>query len=226
MKMKATRLGKNTNLLTYGIVIAAYLVMQLLSSGGMLTRSVSGYLIPICVYIVLAVSLNLVVGISGELSLGHAGFMGVGAFSGIVAAACLQGLVPNDFLRLILAMLAGGVMAGIMGNIAAGYNVLQYGPYDNYRKNQDTALWIKLLSAGCKGANCPEPLFLFRFDDKTYQRRKSWVNTKLLLQIRWDGYRRGFNSLWDFLVVAVGQLGIFLMPVGLQQKVYQVFLRK
>lgn len=104
--------------------------------------------------------------------------------------------------------------------------VLQYGPYDNYRKNQDTALWIKLLSAGCKGANCPEPLFLFRFDDKTYQRRKSWVNTKLLLQIRWDGYRRGFNSLWDFLVVAVGQLGIFLMPVGLQQKVYQVFLRK
>lgn len=104
--------------------------------------------------------------------------------------------------------------------------VLAYGPYDDYRKNQDTALWIKLLSAGCKGANCPEPLLLFRFDDKTYQRRKSWVNTRLLLQIRWDGYRRGFNSLWDFLVVAVGQLCVFVLPVGLQQKLYQIFLRK
>lgn len=104
--------------------------------------------------------------------------------------------------------------------------VLTYGPYDNYRKNQDTALWIKLLDAGCKGANCTQPLFLFRFDDRTCKRRKSWVNTKLLLQIRWDGYRRGFNSLWDFLVVAAGQLCVFVVPVGLQQKLYQIFLRK
>ena len=124
MKIKTSRLGKTTNWLTYGIVIAAYIVMQMMSSGGMLTRSVSGYLIPICVYIVLAVSLNLVVGISGELSLGHAGFMGVGAFSGIVAAACLQSLVPNAFLRLILAMFVGGIIAGIAG-LAIGIPVLR-----------------------------------------------------------------------------------------------------
>ena len=67
-------LKKNgTNVATYTLVIVAYLVMQTLSSGGHLSRSVNGYLIPICCYIVLAVSLNLVVGISGELSLGHAG---------------------------------------------------------------------------------------------------------------------------------------------------------
>ncbi len=124
MKIKTSRLGKSTNLLTYGIVIAAYIVMQSMSSGGMLTRSVSGYLIPICVYIVLAVSLNLVVGISGELSLGHAGFMGVGAFSGIVAAVCLQSLVTNDFLRLILSMFVGGIIAGIAG-LAVGIPVLR-----------------------------------------------------------------------------------------------------
>jgi branched-chain amino acid transport system permease protein len=65
--------------------------------------------------VVLAVSLNLVVGISGELSLGHAGFMGVGAFTGIVVAACLKEVIPNDFLRLVVSMFAGGLLAGVAG---------------------------------------------------------------------------------------------------------------
>ena len=85
-KVKQYIKAHGVDLATYGIVIVGYLIMQTLSNLGMLTRSVNGYLIPICSYIVLAVSLNLVVGISGELSLGHAGFMGVGAFAGIVAA--------------------------------------------------------------------------------------------------------------------------------------------
>ena len=111
-------LKKNrTTLITYAIVIFAYILMQTLLDGGALTRSVKGYLIPICVYIVLAVSLNLVVGISGELSLGHAGFMGVGAFAGIVMAALLKDLVANEFLRLLLAMLGGGLIAGVAGVI-------------------------------------------------------------------------------------------------------------
>ena len=46
-------------------------------------------LIPVCCWIVMAVSLNLVVGISGELSLGHAGFMSVGAFTGAVVSGWL-----------------------------------------------------------------------------------------------------------------------------------------
>ena len=44
-------------------------------------RIMKGQLVPICVWVVMALSLNLVVGISGELSLGHAGFMSIGAFS-------------------------------------------------------------------------------------------------------------------------------------------------
>ena len=115
MKLKNTLRKNAVNLSTYGIVIVGYVVMQLLSNAGMLTRSVNGYLVPICAYIVLAVSLNLVVGISGELSLGHAGFMGVGAFSGIVTAACLNGVVENEFLCLLLALIVGGIVAGIAG---------------------------------------------------------------------------------------------------------------
>lgn len=101
----------------FALVIVAFIVMQVLSSMGMLKSSVKGQLIPICVYIVLAVSLNLVVGVSGELSLGHAGFMGVGAFTGVVVATSLSGVISNDLVRLILAMIIGGVMAGIAGGI-------------------------------------------------------------------------------------------------------------
>ena len=79
-KMKKNRL-KN-NLITYAIVIVAFAVMQILKSTGNLSSLMSGLLVPICVYVILAISLNLVVGISGELSLGHAGFMCVGAFTG------------------------------------------------------------------------------------------------------------------------------------------------
>ena len=106
---------KRTNLITYLVVIVAYVIMQTLYSLGMLSNSLKGQLVPICTYIVLAVSLNLVVGISGELSLGHAGFMGVGAFSGIVAATVVQSAVGSPILRLIIAMVVGGIMAGIMG---------------------------------------------------------------------------------------------------------------
>ena len=68
------------SLVTYLMVIAAYLVCQYLLATGGMTRSLRGQLVPICVWVVMAVSLNLVVGVSGELSLGHAGFMSVGAF--------------------------------------------------------------------------------------------------------------------------------------------------
>ena len=115
MKLKNYIQQNRTNVLTYGLVIVGFVLMQLLTSMGMLSSSVKGFLIPICAYIVLAVSLNLVVGISGELSLGHAGFMGVGAFTGIVIAAILKGVVDSNVLRLILAMIGGGITAGICG---------------------------------------------------------------------------------------------------------------
>lgn len=120
LKSKTTR----RNLITLAAVILAYAVMQLLSSLGMLTRSLSGQLVPICVYIVMALSLNLVVGISGELSLGHAGFMSVGAFSGVVAVASLSGKIGNPTLLMLIAMLIGGLLAGVAG-VLIGIPVLR-----------------------------------------------------------------------------------------------------
>jgi len=117
MRLTSIRKTRLTNLLTYAVVIIAYIVMQTISNQGVLSKSLQGYLIPICVYIVLAVSLNLVVGISGELSLGHAGFMGVGAFTGVVISGVFRGTIDNELVRLLLSMVCGGVMAGVAGVI-------------------------------------------------------------------------------------------------------------
>lgn len=113
------KMNKNfiNNAITYALVIAAFVVMTVLQEAGALSRSMRGQLIPICVYIVMAISLNLTVGISGELSLGHAGFMSVGAFTGAVMAACLKTPIANETLRLLLCMLIGGVMAAVAGVI-------------------------------------------------------------------------------------------------------------
>lgn len=103
------------NLAIYLLVTVGFVVMQTLSSMGMLGSAMKGFLVPMCVYIVLAVSLNLLVGVCGELSLGHAGFMGIGAFSGIITAALLRTSVPDPTLRLMLALVIGGVIAGFFG---------------------------------------------------------------------------------------------------------------
>ena len=69
---------------TYAMIIIAYAVILILSLNGKISPLLDGLLVPFCTYSILAVSLNIVVGISGELSLGHAGFMCVGAFSSAI----------------------------------------------------------------------------------------------------------------------------------------------
>ena len=82
MKTKTHNLSRTTksNIITYGIVVAAYIIVEIFLRAGMVSSLLEGLLVPLCMYVILAVSLNLTVGISGELSLGHAGFMCVGAF--------------------------------------------------------------------------------------------------------------------------------------------------
>ena len=123
-RLKRMKKTTRTNLFTYGLVIVAYLVIQLLLSQGALSRSLQGQLVPVCCYIVMALSLNLVVGISGELSLGHAGFMSVGAFSGVIAAVSLQNIIPFAPLRLAAAIVVGAALAAVAG-VLVGVPVLR-----------------------------------------------------------------------------------------------------
>ena len=93
-------------------VILGYALITVLLKSGMLNRQYTSLLVPIGVNIMLAVSLNLVTGFLGELSLGHAGFMSIGAYAG--ALFTLHTDLP-DGLNIIVAMIVGGLMAALFG---------------------------------------------------------------------------------------------------------------
>ena len=114
-KIKNLKSTTKIDFATYLGVIIAFVIVTMMMNAGMMKRAHMGLLVPLCCYITMAISLNLVVGVSGELSLGHAGFMSIGAFSGVVAAAMMETGVGSPLLRLILAMVVGGTIAGIAG---------------------------------------------------------------------------------------------------------------
>ena len=114
MLKKMNKTTKN-NLITYAMVILAFVIMQILISAGSISSLLQGLMVPLCTYIILAVSLNLVVGILGELSLGHAGFMCVGAFTSAFFSKCTRDVIASDGLRFFLALLIGIVTAAIFG---------------------------------------------------------------------------------------------------------------
>lgn len=103
------------NLITYGMVIAAYVIMQILVSAGAVSSLLQGLLVPLCTYAILAVSLNLTVGILGELSLGHAGFMCIGAFTSAFFSKVMENTAMPSGLRFFVALLIGAAFAGIFG---------------------------------------------------------------------------------------------------------------
>ncbi len=105
------------NFINYGIVIAFYIVASLMSSAGMLSSLMQGLLVPFCTYVILALSLNLTVGILGELSLGHAGFMCVGAFSSAFFTNLAKDSIASPTLRLVIAIIIGALAAAVFGFI-------------------------------------------------------------------------------------------------------------
>lgn len=119
MKKNILTINKATRsmIFTYALVIGAFVIIQLLRTfkDGGVGAVLEGQLIPICAYVTMALALNLVVGISGELSLGHAGFMSIGAFMGCSAASALAGVIPSAPVRLLISMLVGAALAGFFG---------------------------------------------------------------------------------------------------------------
>ena len=121
--MRHTPALKN-NILAYGIVIFGYIAIMAAIGAQSLNATIQGQLAPICAYVVMAISLNLTVGIMGDLSLGHAGFMSVGAFSGAISCMGFEGIIRDDLTRLILAILIGAICAGFAG-VLIGIPVLR-----------------------------------------------------------------------------------------------------
>lgn len=107
---------KSANTVTYSLLIVIYIGVAALLYSGNLSNQLKNQVISITAYIIMAVSLNLVVGFLGELSLGHAAFVSVGLFTGcLFSAATCNSLALT--VRLPIAMLIGGLAAAAAGFI-------------------------------------------------------------------------------------------------------------
>ncbi len=109
----------NKKVKSYTLNIAAlvliYATLSLLISTGAINSYISGILITIGIAIIMAVSLNLTTGLLGQLALGHAGFMSIGAYT---AALITKSMSDTSFaLSLPIGLLAGGLMAALFGFI-------------------------------------------------------------------------------------------------------------
>ena len=100
----------------YILVGAAAIVFTALSFAGELNSSTLVLLEKVTIAVMLAVSLSLVVGFLGELSLGHAGFMCVGAYLGGKTAVVLEPML-GEWPTLVISLLVGGAVAAVFGVI-------------------------------------------------------------------------------------------------------------
>ena len=106
----------NKTLISYavnaGLVVLLYVVMMVLIKVGIINRYYEGIVRLICINIIMAVSLNLVCGFMGQLALGHAGFMSVGAYA---AALFTMHCGLPEAVAFPLGLLVGGIVAAIVG---------------------------------------------------------------------------------------------------------------
>lgn len=104
--------------------------------------------------------------------------------------------------------------------------VQENGGYADLRRNQDVDLFGRMLFNGCKALNIGEALLWFRSNDNLAKRRKSWENTKSYIDTIKRFWKMGYAGLTDYMIVAIAQTSMFLMPVKLQHWVYKTFLRQ
>lgn len=110
----AKQLYTRTNMIWTAIVLSIFAVLTLLMQTGMINSYYESTLFTICVNIILAVSLNLIVGICGQFSLGHAGFMAIGAY----AAGIVTRYIPT-YGGLFIGILVGFVISAIAAIIVS-----------------------------------------------------------------------------------------------------------
>lgn len=116
--MKSLKNINFSHYLNYAVIGVFTLIFAIIAlSGARLDSSLLFLFEKIAISVILAVSLSIVVGFLGELSLGHAGFMCVGAYMGGKLSAVLEPLLGNSVPNLLISLVAGGIVAAICGFI-------------------------------------------------------------------------------------------------------------
>lgn len=98
-------------------ILAVYLIFKVLIAQGVLSRYYVGVIIFIGINIVLASSLNIATGFLGQLALGHAGFMAIGAYTAALTSKAL--IAQNTALPSLVILLIAITLAGLAAFLAS-----------------------------------------------------------------------------------------------------------
>ena len=130
---------KKSYIFNISSIILLFVLMKILMSANILTKYYTGIVIFICINIILAASLNLATGYLGQLALGHAGFMAVGAYASAITAIAIKPsivefcstlpegikfLINPATVILLTSLIVAGIIAGLVG-IAIGIPALR-----------------------------------------------------------------------------------------------------
>lgn len=115
------KLFSKKNILSLVLIAVIYAVVQFLMNSGLLSRQLTSVIVPCCYNVIMAVSLSMIVGVLGELSLGHAAFMSIGAYA---SALLTTNTHLPEWLAIPLALLIGGLAAALLG-VVIGVPVLR-----------------------------------------------------------------------------------------------------
>lgn len=108
-------------MINVAIAVVVYILVMVTIQFGLVGRQMLSLIVPVCTNVMLAVSLCLIVGFLGELTLGHAGFMSIGAYAG--ALVTINAPLPG-WLALVLGLIVGGMVAAVAG-VVIGMPVLR-----------------------------------------------------------------------------------------------------
>ncbi len=127
-----SKLSSKVNFIAVTLI---FLILVFLRETGIFNAYVMGILMLACISIIMTASLNVATGYLGQLVIGHAGFMAIGAYTAALItkamanAGVLNGSGIENFIRFIIAIIAGGILAAIFGVLVGAPTLRLKGDY-------------------------------------------------------------------------------------------------
>ena len=123
------KINKKNYITSFILLVTLYLVLAYTIVGDDIFSYKAGLYINILIYVLFALSLNVVSGVMGELNLGHAGFISIGAYSASILSIFIQKYSLNSNLHLVVVTVFGGIVAGLSGLFLSSITLRLRGDY-------------------------------------------------------------------------------------------------
>ena len=104
--------------------------------------------------------------------------------------------------------------------------VIEAGEYKDFPFFEDYYLWARMLLLNVNCYNIEEPILYMRAGEGMYRRRGGLNYLKTMLKFRFYLYKNNISGFSDFLISALGQTMVCILPNQLRESIYAKYLRE